>query len=90
MRTIYRNTIAMVRQKCSEYRCGTASLDELKAAVWEAAQQIESSDENELRNSLQSIEGRLDMIQFTTENAKVFAATLPLVHDLEELMRKVM
>lgn len=89
MGTIYGTTITMLRRKCSEYRRKKASLDDLKSAVWQAAQEIESSDEYELRKSLQTIEGRLDVIQFTTDSDKVFDATLLIVEELEELLQKV-
>ncbi|MEK6270773.1 MAG: hypothetical protein N2B57_08465 [Planctomycetales bacterium] len=90
MGTIYRNTITTVREKCSEYRRNAISLDDLKKAVWEAAQHIKSADEYDLRKSLQSIEGRLDMVQFTTDSAKIFEATLPIVQELDDLTKQVM
>lgn len=90
MGTIYRDTITTVLEQCSEYRCNDISLDDLKKTLWEAAQHIESADEYDLRKSLQSIEGRLDMVQFTTDSAKIFEATIPIVQELEDLAKQVM
>lgn len=89
MKTIYRDTITKILENCSKYRCNNISLDDLKKAVWEAAQQIESADEYDLRRFLQSIEGRLDLVQFTTDSAEVFDATVPIVQELEDLARRV-
>lgn len=86
------NSIAIVNllERCKEYRLQNVPLDELKQAVWEAAQTIESSDEYEFRKSLQVIEGRLDMVQFTTDSEKVFDTTLPIIHELEETLNNAL
>ena len=76
--------------RCEEYRLQNVPLDELKQAVWETAQTIESSDEYEFRKALQVIEGRLDMVQFTTDSETVFDATLPIIHELEETLNNVL
>ncbi len=89
MVTNYTETITTLRGKCGDYRTGKLSLDDFKKAVWAAAEQIESSDEYDLRLSLQSIEGRLDMVQFTVDQAKVSDASLEIVQELENLIGKV-
>lgn len=80
----------MVLDSCCKYRNGTVSLEELKGVVWETAHAVESSDEYDLRKKLQAIEGRLDMVQFSTDSDKVFLTTLPIVEELEELANGVM
>jgi len=90
MGTSYTSTITTILERCSEYRRNDISLDDLKRTVWDAAQTIESAHEYDLRKSLQAIEGRLDMIQFTTDSDKVYETTLPVVQELEELANKSM
>jgi len=90
MSTKYSTTIANMLEQCSEYRLRKVSLDKLKRIVWEAAQRVESSDEHGLRQSLQVIEGRLDMVQFTTDSDKVFDASIPVIQELEDLARNVL
>ena len=51
---------------------------------------IENVEENDLRRSLQAIEGRLEIIKFTTERDRVFEATILEVRELENLAKDVM
>ncbi len=90
MSTNYPIEIVNLLERCKEYRLQNVPLDELKQAIWKAAQTIESSDEYEIRKSLQVIEGRLDMVQFTTDSEIVFDATLPIIHELEETLNNVL
>jgi 2-keto-3-deoxy-galactonokinase len=64
---------------CDAYIGGLASFAETKSAIWSAAQQIVLVDKRELHDFLQVAEGRLDMIQHTTNTDSVFQATLPVV-----------
>jgi hypothetical protein len=71
---------------CDAYLGGSASLAETKSAIWSAAQQIVLVDERELRDFLQAAEGRLDLIEHTTDAASVFQATLPVVREVHDRM----
>lgn len=72
---------------CEKYRNRLSDIDELKTAVWEAAQAITHIEEKELKNFLQSVEGRLDMIQFTGEN--IFEDSLEIISELTEKICKI-
>lgn len=90
MSTNYPTAIVTLLERCKEYRLRNVPRDELKQAVWEAARAVESSDEYEFRKSLQVIEGRLDMVQFTTDSKKVFDATRSIIYELEEALNNVL
>ncbi len=85
--TIYNETLTRLYNDCEKYRNRLSDIDELKTAFWKAAQAITHIEEKELRNFLQSVEGRLDMIQFTSEN--VFEDSLEIVSELTEKIRKI-
>lgn len=83
---IYDEILKKLSDDCEKYRNHLSDIDELKTAVWKAAQAITNFEEKELRNFLQSVEGQLDMIQFTSEN--VFEDSLEIVSEIIDRIRK--
>ena len=71
---------------CDSYLGGVASLAQTKSAIWDAAQQIVLVDERELRDFLQAAEGRLDLIEHTTDAPSVFQATSLVVREVRVRM----
>ena len=70
-------------EKCKKYHKRTIALEELKQTLWEAAISIERKENYQLRKTLEAIEGRLDIVQFTTDSEGVFDATIPIITELE-------
>lgn len=85
---IYPAAATRLLHECHEYREKRLGLAAFKRAVWEAAQTIVAVEERAVLGFLQSAEGQLDIIEHTTDHAKAFAATLPLVLEIEERMRR--
>ncbi|OQX25852.1 MAG: hypothetical protein BWK80_13520 [Desulfobacteraceae bacterium IS3] len=85
--TIYNDILTMLYNDCKKYQNRLSDIDELKTAVWKASQAITHIEEKELRNFLQSVEGRLDMIQFTSES--VFEDSLEIISELTEKISKI-
>jgi hypothetical protein len=88
MATLYPEILLNLKRACERYRGRSLSLDDLKALVWEAASTIVTPQERELRDFLQWAEGQLDMIQFTTDDAGVFARSLEIVGRLEAKLQE--
>lgn len=68
---------------CRKYRQGEVDLEILKGEIWSAASQVSIPEERALREFLQQAEGRLDMIQFTVDEAEVERASLEIVEAIE-------
>ncbi len=81
MATYYPDALRKLLRACCDYRAKTMDLDELKSIVWETASAVVSIEEAEFRRYLQAVEGRLDMIQFTTEEVR--SEGLKVVEELE-------
>ncbi len=84
---IYDEILKKLSDDCEKYRNCLSDIDELKNAVWQAAQAITYIEKKELRTFLQSAEGRLDMIQFTSEN--VFEDSLEIVSEIIDRIRTI-
>jgi len=84
---IYDEILTKLSDDCEKYRNRLSEIEELKTAVWQAAQTITYSEDKKLRNFLQSAEGKLDMIQFTSEN--VFEDSLQIVSEIIEKIREI-
>jgi len=84
---MYDDILTALSDDCEKYRNHLSDIDELKTAVWNAAQAITNFEEKELRNFLQQAEGQLDMIQFTSEN--VFEDSLGTVSEITEKICKI-
>lgn len=89
MATNYPQILNEVERACGEYRRKAQTLDELKATLWRAASEVVAHEERSLRDFLQWAEGQLDMIQYTTDDAKLHGQTLEIVERVEEMMQKV-
>ena len=70
--------------QCRKYRHGDIDLEILKAEIWSAASEVSIPQERALREFLQQAEGRLDMIQFTVDEAAVEQASQQIVETIEE------
>jgi hypothetical protein len=86
--TIYRETLQDLKTACSKYRRHLLGIEELKAAVWEAAQTIVAVEELELHKFLQWAEGQLDMVQFTVDQENIFRESLKIVSQIEEQIQQ--
>ena len=76
MPTVYPDQVRAVLRACIAYQDGNINIDELKAEIWEGAQAVLAVEEAEFRRFLQSAEGNLDVIQFTTEDVRASAPEL--------------
>lgn len=85
MPTVYPDQVKAVLRACLSYQDGKIELDELKAEIWDGVQAVVAVEEAEFRRFLQSAEGRLDMIQFTTEDVR--ASALDVVREIEARVR---
>jgi hypothetical protein len=88
MTVIYPAVAAALLEKSDQYRKGLLTLDSLKRAVWQAADEIVAVEERGLRGFLQKAEGRLDMIEHTRDRDAVFDETLRVVTEIEERLRE--
>ena len=88
MSTLYPSTMDELLRACEQYRGHSLALDDLKAAIWKAASECLAHEERELRDRLQQVEGELDMIQFTTNEAEIFDRSLEIVDRLEAAIRR--
>lgn len=79
---IYPQAAATLLEQCRSYQDGALSLQTLKAGVWDAAQTITAIEESAMRDFLQEVEGRLDLIEHTTNRDHIFDQTLPVVAEL--------
>ncbi len=84
---MYDDILTKLYNDCEKYRNHISDMDELKTAVWQAAQSLANFEEKELRYFLQQAEGRLDMIQFTSEN--IFEDSLEIVSEITEKIREI-
>ena len=87
MTTIYEEQLRSLSEALAQYRDRRLTIDEIKARVWTTAQEVTSYEDRELRKFLQSAEGKLDMIQFTTDTENIFPASLEIVDAIEERIR---
>ncbi len=85
MSTAYPDQVKAVLEACLAYQQGKIDFDELKAEIWKGAQAVVAAEEAEFRHFLQSAEGELDMIQFTTEDVR--ASALDVVRKIESRVR---
>lgn len=85
MLTAYPDQLRALLRACDEYRNGELDLDALKSAIWQTAQVVVSVEEAKFRRYLQSVEGKLDMLQVTREDVR--ASSLKLIGDLEISLR---
>jgi hypothetical protein len=80
----YPETAQKLLEACDAYLNRQLGLAEIKNAVWSSAQEIVLVDERGLRDFLQTAEGRLDMVEHTTDAAAVFEATTPVVREVRQ------
>ncbi len=78
--TIYREELKRLLTDCEKYKNHLIGTEYLKNSVWQTAQTIISTDEQDLRVFLQQAEGQLDIIQFTCED--IFSESLKIVSDI--------
>lgn len=90
MTTHYMDTLSVLLERIDRFRRSDLSLDDLKSALWEAAQAVSSHEERELRDALQQAEGRLDMIQFTVEEPGIRSEALKILDAVEARVRAAM
>lgn len=88
--TVYPEVLRSLRDLCHRYRQGLVDIDELKAGIWSAAGQIVHVEERALREFLQSADGKLDMMQFTVDEASVFGESLKIVSAIERKLEEAM
>ena len=88
MASMYPAVARQLLHACGEYRQHRIDLTSLKASTWSAASQILIPQEKAFRDYLQQAEGRLDMLEFTTDDDKLLDATLELVEELEIRLRR--
>jgi len=85
MPTAYPNQLGSLLKACEEYRGDELGLDALKSVIWQTASVVVSVEEAELRRYLQSVEGKLDMLQATDEDVR--ASSRKLVEEIETRLR---
>ena len=82
----YPDTAQKLLAACDAYVNRQLALTDMKNAIWGSAQEIVLVDERDLRDFLQTAEGRLDVIEHTTDAAAVFEATTPVVREVGQRM----
>lgn len=80
MATVYPDFVRGVIDACLAYQAHKISLDALKSEIWKGAMAIASVQEADFRHFLQAAEGRLDILQFTTEDVRT--AVIPIVREI--------
>jgi hypothetical protein len=85
MATHYPEALQRLLRACSDFRAEGIGLDDLKSIVWETASTVVSIEEARFSEYLQALEGRLDMIQFTTDEVR--SEALKVVAELETRTR---
>jgi hypothetical protein len=81
---LYPDVLRRLLEATRVYRRREMQLATYKAVLWQAAEDIVAVEERSLREFLQAAEGKLDVIQFTTDEAELFNATLPTLESMEE------
>ena len=69
---------------CDAYLNGRSDLAATKTAIWTATDQIVAGEDRDLRDFLLSAEGRLDIIEHTTDNPEIHEATAPIVREVRD------
>jgi hypothetical protein len=90
MATAYTTVVTHLLSVLDCYRKREIEINELKSAIWKASQTISSYEERELRHSLQSAEGELDMVQFSTGSAHIDASAMEIANALEAILRRAL
>jgi hypothetical protein len=83
----YGEAATRLLSECRACLDGNLPLADFKAAVWRAAEQVVLVEECDLRAFLQIAEGRLDMIEHTSNGDDVFEATVPIAREVETRVR---
>lgn len=84
---IYERVATSLIASCRGYRARQLTLSELKARVWDAAQSIVAVEEKSVRVFLQRAEGRLDIVEHTTNEDEIFDASLVIVAQIERRLQ---
>ncbi|RME02603.1 MAG: hypothetical protein D6812_06085 [Deltaproteobacteria bacterium] len=80
--------LADLKRVIQQYEAGKASIDELKAMILATVERVTEYDRRALRKLLLEVEGRLDMIQFTTESQRVYVTILPVLNKLKQAIEE--
>lgn len=88
MAPTYPDAARALLARCAEYRERSIDLGTFKASVWSAANEFVIPQERETRDYLQQVEGKLDILEFTVDDDKLFDATLELVAGIEDTMNR--
>ena len=80
--------LADLSSALERYRANTTSLDDLKATILATAERVTEYDRRDLRKLLVEAEGRLDMIQFTTDSDLIHGTTLPVLDEIEDALAR--
>ncbi|RME61350.1 hypothetical protein D6779_00240 [Candidatus Parcubacteria bacterium] len=80
--------LADLKRVIQQYEAKRVSLDELKATILATAERVTEYHRRTLRKLLLEVEGRLDMIQFTTDSHRVYDTTLPVLDVLKEALEE--
>jgi hypothetical protein len=73
--------------KCGEFRMGRIAVEDLQAALWGTAEALTARDDRRLRERLQDTEGRMELVRFTVEKARIFDEVLKILDSLESEVR---
>jgi len=90
MATHYPDVFNELLSNCARYREKSLDLMGLKAAIWNASQEVVAVQEKSYRDALQKAEGELDILQFTIGQAQLFEETLVVVDEVEKIAREAL
>ncbi|MBI1946834.1 MAG: hypothetical protein HYS27_14155 [Deltaproteobacteria bacterium] len=90
MSTVYARELTQLVDQIHAFRRRDLSLGELQSALWEASGVVASHEERVLREALRHAEAQLEAIQFTVEEADVFAEALKVADAVEARLRAAM
>lgn len=88
MATAYPELLEHLRIMLADYRAKRVAISDLQKAVWRTAEAVVSYEDRDLRKFLQSVEGKLDVLQFTIDPPEQFTASLDIIAALEDQLRK--
>ena len=88
--TLYPDIVQRVINACRRYRQEEIAVDELQACIWDAACEITALEDREIRALLQSIEGNLEIVQFTSDGDDARSNTMRIVDRLEAYLQDVL
>ena len=82
------DTVQNVSEACEQYRRREVSEEQLQQCVWNAVQLVVAIEDKELRTFLKRAEGKLELLRFTVDSARLYEESLAVVAEIERRLGK--